>query len=103
MALALLEGCSEDPPSIRVRNDYTKKANVQMKVGGANTININDVTAGATTNYQDISEGTCEVSASVAGETANPTATFNAETDMNYTVVVTNTTPPALRVDSEDK
>ena len=96
-------GCSSDPPSVRVMNERTTKANVQLKVGTDNTININDVEGGHASAYRDVAEGTFVATATIQNESVSPTTSFNAEKDMNYTVVVVNSTPPTLRVDSEDK
>lgn len=96
-------GCSSDPPSVRIMNERATKANVQLKVGVDNTININDVEGGKASAYRDVAEGTFVATATIQNETVSPTTSFNTEKDMNYTVVVVNSTPPALRVDSEDK
>ena len=98
-----LSGCSSDPPSARVLNERTGKANIQLKFQDGNTININDVAGATATNYQDINTGTCVATASLQSESVAPTASFNAEEDMNYTVVVVNSTPPSLRVDASSK
>jgi len=98
-----LSGCSSDPPSARIFNERATKANVQLKFQDGNTININDVATAASTNYQDINTGMCVATATIQSESVSPTASFNAEEDMNYTVVVVNSTPPTLRVDATDK
>ena len=96
-------GCSSDPPSVRILNARTEKVNVQLKFGADNTININDVEAGTSTAYRDVNEGQCVVTATIQSESVAPTTTFNSEKDFNYTVVVLNSSPPALRVDSFEK
>ena len=95
-------GCSTDPPSVRVHNERTDKANVQIKTI-TTTINQNDVNAGSTTNYQEVTEGSIEATASIQSESVSPTTTFNATNDNNYTIVVVNSNPPTLRVDSSSK
>jgi len=101
--LILLVGCSDDPPSVRVSNQHTAKANVQFKQANGNTINQNDIPGGQATNYQDVAEGTIVVTAGIQGETVAPTTTFNASNNTNYTIVIIAGTPPTLRVDSSDK
>ncbi|MDH7516522.1 MAG: hypothetical protein QHI48_11685 [Bacteroidota bacterium] len=96
-------GCSEDPPAVRVRNDYTKKANCQFKPSAGSTFNINDVEPGTATGFQEVPETTYDVTATIQGSNATPTARFKAENDYRYTVVVTNNEPPTLRVDSEER
>ena len=83
-----LLGCSNDPPLIRVNNQQATKANVQIKQSTANTINHNDVTPGMFSNYQEIAEGTTEVTAEIQDESVSPTTAFNASADNEYTVVV---------------
>ena len=101
--LGVVSGCSSDPPSARVFNERPTKANVQIKAQSGNTININDVGGGATTNYQDINTGSQVVTAVIQNESVSPTVSFNAEEDNNYTIVVVNSTPPTLRVDASGK
>jgi len=101
--VAGLIGCSSDPPSVRVRNERATKANVQYKQANGNTVNINDVAGGQVTGFRDIVTGRTEVTAVIQNENVSPTATFQAEEDNNYTIVVVNSTPPTLRVDSESK
>lgn len=94
--------CSDEPPSFRVKNDYTAKANVQIKTT-ANTVNINDVQPGTITGYREVAEGRVEVTAEIQGVNNEPTGIFNAERDKNYTVVITNSNPPGIRVDVSNK
>lgn len=96
-------GCSSDPPSVRVRNERATKANVQYKQANGNTVNINDVAGGQVTGFRDIVTGRTDVTAVIQDENVSPTVAFAAEEDNNYTIVVVNTNPPALRVDSESK
>ena len=101
--LVLFAGCSKDAPSIRVFNERTTKVNVQLKVPSSNTININDVAAGTGTVYQDIQAGEWTATATIQSESVAPSVTFSVEEDKYYIVVVTNATPPALRVECSDK
>ncbi len=95
--------CSEEPPSVRVKNERTVKANVQIKQADGNTININDVESGITTGFRDIVEGSTKATAVIQDESVSPEVSFNTTKDINYTVVIENSNPPKLRVDSEDK
>ncbi len=96
-------GCSEEPLSVRVHNQRSTKANVQIKPSSGSTINLNDVAPGQATNYQNISEGRCEATASIQNESVSPTTTFTAANDYNYTVVIVSGNPPTLRIDSGNK
>ncbi len=95
--------CSSKPPSVRVVNQRTSKANVQVKLENTNTININDVASGATTSYQDITEGAVLATAVIQNESVSPTLAFNTSRYKNYSIVITSATPPSIRIDSEDK
>lgn len=101
-SLALI-GCSSDPPSVRVRNELLNKVNVQFKPISGNTININDITAGTTTSYQEFPQGAIECSASIQSSNDAPTGGFTTQDDYNYTVVLVNTKPATIRVDAEKK
>ena len=94
--------CSDDPPGMRVQNQNLNKANVQIKTV-ANTINQNDVQPGTTTNFQEVPEGRVEITAVIQNETVSPTSTFNAQVDHNYTIVILNSNPPAIRIDAANK
>ena len=94
--------CSDEPPSFRVKNERPTKANVQIKTVN-NTVNLNDVQPGTVTNYQDVAEGKVEITAGIQNEDFSPTGSFNASNNYNYTIVVVNSTPPSLRVDSSSK
>ncbi len=94
--------CSEEPPSFRVKNEYTSKVNLQIKTT-ANTENINDVQPGTMTDYKEVAEGPVEVTAEIQGVVDEPTGIFNAQPDNNYTVIITNTNPPGIKIDVTDK
>ena len=94
--------CSDEPPSFRVKNERSTKANVQIKTV-TNTININDVLPGTITNYREVPEGIVEISAEIQNETDEPTGSFNAENNKNFTIAIVNSTPPSIRIDVTDK
>jgi hypothetical protein len=94
-------GCSEEAPSFRVHNERSTKANVQIKPAAGNTINVNDVEMGQTTPFQNISEGNTEITAVIQEETFSPVIIFGASNDYNYTIVIANTNPPTIKIDSE--
>lgn len=99
----LTAACSTQPPSVRVQNLRTNKANVQIKLANSNTININDVSAGATTSYQEIVTGSSMATAVIQNEKDTPSAIFTADDDKNYTVVIQSGTTPTLKIDVTDK
>lgn len=99
----LVAACSEEDPSVRVRNDLEVKVNVQLKPDAGSTMNINDVEGGSATALMNIQEGWWTASASVQSSSAEPEARFEAKNDVNYTVVIRNTAPPTMEILSEDK
>ncbi|KAF0150963.1 MAG: hypothetical protein FD143_2383 [Ignavibacteria bacterium] len=99
----LTTACSTEPPSVRVQNLRTNKANVQIKLANSNTININDVSAGATSSYREVVSGTAMATAVIQNEKDSPSILFTANDDKNYTVVIQTGTTPTLKVDVTDK
>lgn len=95
--------CSEEDPSIRVRNDLDVKANMQLKPAAGNTININDVLANTTSAEVTVQEGAWTASATIQSSSAEPETTFDVKNDFRYTVVIVNANPPVLQVLSEEK
>ncbi len=98
-----LIGCSDDPPSVRIVNQNANKANVQVKPLSGTTININDVQPATASPFQDIPEGTYELTAGVQNESVSAMGAFNATNNNNYSVVILPTSPPTLRVDTQGK
>lgn len=96
-------GCSEEPPSVRVYNLHSEKANVQFKQSNGNTINHNGVAPETYSNYQDISEGACVATAVIQNDESTPTVSFNATNDNNYTIVIIENDSTMLRVDKKSK
>ncbi|MBU2493077.1 MAG: hypothetical protein KJ571_10675 [Bacteroidetes bacterium] len=95
-------GCSEETdPKFRVQNERSDKANVQFQTSGGNTININEVAAGQTTEYQIVAEGNTIVTAVIQKESISPSITFFAEKDKRFTIVIQSGITPVLRVDQE--
>lgn len=95
--------CSDEPASIRVKNERTNKANVQIKQANGNTININDVSGGTTSSFREVVEGATIATAVIQNEQESPSASFTTTTNRNYTIVITSTNPATLRIDSVDK
>lgn len=94
--------CSEESdPKFRVHNERTEKANVQIQTSGGNTININEVAAGKTTDYQIVAEGNTVVTAVIQKESVSPTTTFFAKKDSRYTIIIRTGTTPTLHVEEE--
>lgn len=107
IALGLLcvffAACSEEDPSVRVRNDLDVKANVQFKPDAGSTININDVAAKTMSGETTVQEGRWTASASLQSSNEEPEITFDVKNDYRYTIVIVNANPPVMQVLSEEK
>lgn len=96
-----LSGCSNDPdapPKFRVQNLRLTDASLQVKTSGGNTININNVKPGSVSAYQEVAEGVVEITVSIQNEPGDFKASFVAVNNKTFTIVVNNTTPPAVVV-----
>jgi len=71
-SIAIFSACTSEPPSVRVLNRRTNKANVQIKSANGNTINFNNVETNQTTSYQEISEGYQQATAVIQNESFSP-------------------------------
>jgi hypothetical protein len=98
--LVSVGGCSKDKPKVRVSNQRDDVTDVQLKRQSGNTVNINDVGRNSTTGYIEVDVSNYEVDAKPEGVSGNATTFFMAEEDNSYTIVVLNTTPPTVRVDT---
>jgi hypothetical protein len=97
-----LISCSDDTnPNIRIRNERADKTNVQLQTTGGNTININDVIAGQTTEYRTVAEGNVTATAVIQSVSVSPSVTFFAAMNTRYTIVILSGTIPSLRVEEE--
>ncbi|MBO2033433.1 hypothetical protein J4D99_18710 [Siccationidurans ginsengisoli] len=50
--------CSDDNPMARITNNGTQPAGVQIQTSGGNTVNINNVAAGTSSDYASYAAGT---------------------------------------------
>ena len=50
--------CSNEDPRARITNNGTQPASVQIKTSGGSTVNINNVAAGASSDYANYAAGT---------------------------------------------
>ena len=101
--LLFFGGCSDDPPSIRVKNERQNKANVQIKQSNGNTINHNDVQPGAYSSYQNIIAGVVTVKAEMQNEPDLAEKSFVATDNHNYTIVILAGLTPSIRIDEQSK
>jgi hypothetical protein len=90
--------CTPEAPRIRVQNQNQEIVDVALKPPSGSTININDVSASAQTGYIEVPSSNYEVDVNVENVSPNATTFFRADKDGNYTIIVTNTSPPTVRV-----
>ena len=58
--------CKDEDPRARVTNNGTQPASVQVKTSGGNTININNVAPGTSSEYQGYAPGEVEFTITVS-------------------------------------
>jgi Holliday junction resolvase len=57
LAATSCKKCKNEDPRARIANNGTQVASVQVKTSGGNTVNINNVAAGATSDYANYAAG----------------------------------------------
>jgi len=90
--------CTPEAPRVRVQNQNQEIVDVALKPPSGSTININDVSVGAQTGYIEVPSSSYEVDVNVENVSPNITTFFQADEDGKYTIIVTNTSPPIVRV-----
>ena len=98
LLLITLAACSPEAPRVRVQNQNQEIVDVALKPPSGSTININDVSAGNETSFIEVPASSFEVDVNVENVSPNITTFFQADEDGNYTIIVTNTVPPTVRV-----
>ena len=87
---AIFVACGDDPaPRFRVTNNYASSVNISYKVADGNTVNMNGVEPGTTSEWKTVPETTV----TVAGFPANSAKTqdpisFATKNGSQYTVVI---------------
>jgi hypothetical protein len=103
-ACLALAGCNQDP-TVRVRNERTGAANIQLQTvpaGASATLTFSGVEGGSVTAYQDLAAGRYLVHAALQGDTSPADVQFDALETQKYTIVVYGeTAEPVLRVDTD--
>jgi hypothetical protein len=60
LSLGSCKKCKGEKPRARIINDGTAKSSVQIKTSGGNTININNVDPGTTSEFAEYDKGNVE-------------------------------------------
>jgi PBP1b-binding outer membrane lipoprotein LpoB len=101
LILIFLASCSPESPRVKVQNQNSQVVDVALKPPSGSTININDVSAGNETSYIEVPSSNYEVDVNVENVSSNITTFFQADEDGNYTIVVSNASPPSVRVNKQ--
>jgi hypothetical protein len=90
LSLASCKKCKNEDPRARVVNNGTKNISVQIQTSGGNTVNINNIDAGQTSEYKNFAEGnvTFTISVGNGNNTENYTKTVAMETCYEYDIVL---------------
>lgn len=78
--------CKGEDPSARIINNGTKKASVQIKTSGGNTININNVDPGISSSYASYAAGTTTFTITVSA--VNYSRTVDMSQCYNYDIAI---------------
>lgn len=99
MLALVLAGCSSNS-SIRIVNNLSGKINVSLQPAAGSTLNVNDVSAGATTTYYDVPEGNVRIHISTSG--TNPAdVDLAALKGKKFTATVNPGPPPVTTVQQD--
>ena len=78
--------CKDEDPRARIANNGTQVASVQVKTSGGNTVNINNVASGATSDYANYAAGQTTFTLKV--NNIDYAKTFDASKCHEYTVTI---------------
>ncbi|GAB3241856.1 hypothetical protein GCM10027346_37740 [Hymenobacter seoulensis] len=57
LALSSCNKCEEEAPRVRIANNGTQRASVQVQTTGGNTVNLNNVDPGTSSDYASYAPG----------------------------------------------
>ena len=78
--------CKDEDPRARITNNGIQVASVQVKTAGGNTVNINNVATGATSDYANYAAGQTTFTLKV--NNVDYVKTFDASKCHEYTVII---------------
>src|SRR5687768_7312224 len=79
--------CKKEDPRARVINQASQKASVQIKTSGGNTVNMNNVQPGSTSDYASYAAGDVVFTISVGNKTDVVTS-VNMEKCYEYDIAI---------------
>ena len=78
--------CKDEDPRARIANNGTQVASVQVKTSGGNTVNVNNVASGTTSDYASYAAGQTTFTLKV--NNVDYVKTFDASKCHEYTVAI---------------
>ena len=78
--------CKGEDPRARITNNGTQKASVQVKTSGGNTVNINNVDPGTSSDYANYAPG--QVTFTITVSNVNYVKTTDISTCFQYDIVI---------------
>jgi len=78
--------CKGEDPRARITNNGTQKASVQVKTSGGNTININNVDPGTSSDYASYAPG--QVTFTITVSNVNYVKTTDISTCFQYDILI---------------
>ncbi|WP_426059465.1 hypothetical protein [Hymenobacter sp. B1770] len=78
--------CKGEEPRARITNNGTQKASVQVKTSGGNTININNVDPGTSSDYANYAPG--QVTFTITVNNTNYVKATDISTCYQYDIVI---------------
>ena len=78
--------CKDEDPRARIANNGSQVASVQVKTSGGNTVNVNNVAAGVTSDYANYAAGQTTFTLKV--NNVDYAKTFDASKCHEYTIAI---------------
>lgn len=82
------DGCENQNPTVKLVNNGTGKADIQIKTSNGNTENINNVEPGTSSERRSFAQGDIEFTISIQGEAETVVYMLTTLFCNNYTVTI---------------
>jgi len=86
LGLTSCKKCKNEDPSARIFNNGNIKASVQIQTSNGNTVNINNIQPGASSDYASYAPGICKFTVSVGS--TNVVETVEMFECFNYDILI---------------
>jgi hypothetical protein len=87
IGLAACKKCKKEDPRARIINEASQKASVQIKTSGGNTVNMNNVQPGSTSDYASYAPGDVVFTVTV-GNKIDVVTSVRMETCYEYDIAI---------------